>query len=74
MKEAACSAGGGRKMEADQARAFEALSKRFGNRFRRHERSEDDVVASVLPLHTNVDDGSPGLRGMVGNETMCEKC
>lgn len=38
-------------MEADQARAFEALSEHFGNRFRWHARSEDDVVASILPLH-----------------------
>ena len=53
MKEAAWSAGSGRKMEADQVRAFEALSERFGNRFRRHERSEDDVAASILPLHAD---------------------
>jgi hypothetical protein len=51
MKEAAWFAGSGRKMEADQIRAFEALSEQFGGRFRWHERSEDDVVASILPLH-----------------------
>ena len=53
MKDAAWSSGYGGEMEADQARAFEALSERFGNRFRWHERSEDDVVASILPLHTD---------------------
>jgi FAD/FMN-containing dehydrogenase len=53
MKEAAWFASSGRKMEADQVRAFEALSGRFGNRFRWHERSEDDVVASILPLHAD---------------------
>ena len=53
MKEAAWFAGSGRKMEVDQARAFEAFSGRFGNRFRWHERSEDDVVASILPLHAD---------------------
>jgi FAD/FMN-containing dehydrogenase len=53
MKEAAWFAGSGRKMEVDQVRAFEAFSGRFGNRFRWHERSEDDVVASILPLHAD---------------------